>query len=145
MRGYYRCFIRDYENIEKPLTNLLRSEFGKVSASQPKKSKLSYDQDQTNAFNRLKNLIASEEVMLAYSPLARLRNIFNIEIVNAPHSIAMCIKLEKGIENTTDLTLLDTIKYNKIIRSMSGEKPKDIFHPRVGETEAKNKVEKAQD
>lgn len=66
MTGYYRCFIRDYAKIAKPLTNILRGEFGKVSASQSKKIKISFDQDQNSAFIKLKNILASEDVMLAY-------------------------------------------------------------------------------
>lgn len=66
LAGYYRCFIRDFAKIAKPLSNILRGEYGRVSASQSRKIKVVLDDEQIQAFNTLKNILVSEDVMLNY-------------------------------------------------------------------------------
>lgn len=66
LAGYYRCFIKDYAKITKPLSNILRGEYGRVTASQSKKIKIDFDEEQKNSFNKIKEILASEDVTLTY-------------------------------------------------------------------------------
>jgi len=66
LSGYYRRFIRDYAKIAKPLTNLLRGEEGRISKSQSKKKPITLDENALEAFNKLRNTLVSNEVMLAF-------------------------------------------------------------------------------
>lgn len=66
LAGYYRCFIRDYAEITKPLSSILRGEYGRVTASQSKKIKLELTSEQKKAFNTTKEILASEDVTLTY-------------------------------------------------------------------------------
>lgn len=43
MSRYYRCFIRDYSKLAKPLTVLLRGEAGNVSKNQYRKIEIKFD------------------------------------------------------------------------------------------------------
>lgn len=65
MSGYCRRFIRDYAKIAKPLTSLLRGEDGRVSENLSKSKPWHLD-DAIEAFNKIKNHLKSEEVILAY-------------------------------------------------------------------------------
>lgn len=40
LASYYRCFIKDFASIAKPLTDILKDENGKSSASQSKRIKI---------------------------------------------------------------------------------------------------------
>jgi len=66
LASYYRCFIKDFASIARPLTDILKGENGKVSASQSKKIPISFDERQCSAFEKLKNVLVSENVMLLY-------------------------------------------------------------------------------
>lgn len=66
LSGYYRRFIRDYAKIAKPLTKFLRGENGNVSARQSKNIAIEFDQDAIDGFKRIKNILASEDVLLLY-------------------------------------------------------------------------------
>lgn len=66
LAGYYRCFIKDFAKIARPLSSILRGEFGNVSASQSKKIKITLNDEQIYAFNALKNILISEDVLLNY-------------------------------------------------------------------------------
>lgn len=66
LASYYRCFIKDFASIAKPLTDILKGENGKISASQSKKVKINFNEEQLQTFAKLKEILASEEVMLLY-------------------------------------------------------------------------------
>jgi len=66
LAGYYRRFVKDYAAIAKPLTKYLRGENGHVGTRQSKNVKISLDEEALFAFNRLKQLLASEDVLLLY-------------------------------------------------------------------------------
>lgn len=42
--------------------------------------------------------------------------------------IAMCLKLERNLNDTVDLILLATIEYNKSIHSTANKKPIDVLY-----------------
>jgi len=66
LAGYYRRFVRDYAQIAKPLTKLLRGSNGTVTAKQSKKVPIQFDEEATEAFLKIKNILASEEILLLY-------------------------------------------------------------------------------
>jgi len=92
-----------------------------------------------------------------------LLNHFNITIANAPplhstsngqverfHStlteIARCLKLEGNLNDTTELILLATNKYNNTIHSVTNEKPVQIVHSKSADFEMRmsQKIQQAQ-
>lgn len=66
LANYYRCFIKDFAKIAKPLTDILRGENGKIPATRSKKIAVNLDMNQLNAFHKLQNILSSEDVMLMY-------------------------------------------------------------------------------
>lgn len=66
MSGYYRRFIRDYAKLAKPLTSLLRGEDGRVSKNSSRKTLISLNRNAMEAFNKLKNSLISEDVILSH-------------------------------------------------------------------------------
>lgn len=63
MTSYYRRFIRDYAKIAKPLTNLTRGENAQVKASQSKKVQITLHNEALLAFNKLKTLLTTAEIL----------------------------------------------------------------------------------
>lgn len=66
LSGYYRRFIKDYAAIVKPLTTLLRGENGHIGANQSKKIKIKLNEEALTAFEKIKKILASEDVLLQY-------------------------------------------------------------------------------
>jgi ribonuclease HI len=66
LAGYYRCFIKDYASLARPLTDILKGDNGKVSAGRSKKIPVNLDEKQCQTFEKLKNVLISEDVMLLY-------------------------------------------------------------------------------
>lgn len=59
LASYYRCFIKDFASIARPLTDLLKGENRKTSAQQFKNPGI-------EAFEKLKQILISEDVTLLY-------------------------------------------------------------------------------
>lgn len=66
LSGYYRRFIKDYAAIAKSLTDIFKGENGKVSANKSKKMIISLSVEQRNAFDKLRKILSSEDVVLSY-------------------------------------------------------------------------------
>lgn len=66
LSGYYRKFVRDYARIAKPLTKYLRGENGHVAAGNSKNIKINLDEEALSAFEKLKKILASDDVLLIY-------------------------------------------------------------------------------
>lgn len=66
LASYYRSLIKDFASIARPLSDILKAENGKVSASRSKKIQVTLDTKQRSAFEKLKNVLTSENVMLLY-------------------------------------------------------------------------------
>lgn len=66
LSGYYRRFVKDYAKIAKPLTNLLRGEEGRVSRNLSSKKVIEVDGPARTAFDKIKNILASRDVILTY-------------------------------------------------------------------------------
>lgn len=63
LTSYYRKFIRDYAKVAKPLTNLTRGANAQVRANQSKKIRIELDEEALGAFNDLKDLLTSADVL----------------------------------------------------------------------------------
>lgn len=66
LSGYYRKFIKDYARIAKPLTKYLRGENGHTAASSSRNIKITLDNEAIIAFDKLKRILASDDVLLVY-------------------------------------------------------------------------------
>lgn len=66
LSGYYRRFIKDYASIAKPLTKYLRGDNGLIGTSSSKKVKVTLDREAVNAFEKLKAILASDDVLLSH-------------------------------------------------------------------------------
>lgn len=66
LASYYRCFIKDFAAIAKPLSDILKGENGSVSKYRSKRVQVKLNENQRHAFERLRNILASENVMLMY-------------------------------------------------------------------------------
>lgn len=64
--SYYRVFIKDFAVIARPLTNILNGENGSVSKHRSKKIQIEFNETQARAFENLRNILASEHVILMY-------------------------------------------------------------------------------
>lgn len=71
LSNFYRRFVRDYAKLAKPLTVLLRGEKGRISKHSSKNIKLNLDEMTINSFNKLKNALMSEDVLLAYPDFSK--------------------------------------------------------------------------
>lgn len=74
LASYYRVFVKDFASIARPLTNILKGKNGTVGKHMSRKLEVTFDTEQRDAFNRLRNILASEDVMLMY-PDFRLTNL----------------------------------------------------------------------
>lgn len=63
LTSYYRKFIQDYANVAKPLTNLTRGENAQIRANQSRKVNIELDNEALKAFNDLKLLLTSSEIL----------------------------------------------------------------------------------
>jgi ribonuclease HI len=66
LASYYRRFIKDFATIAKSLTNILKGEHGSVSSSRSKGVKICLDEEQREAFHRLRQILSSSDVILPY-------------------------------------------------------------------------------
>ena len=66
LSGYYRRFIKDYAAISKPLTKYLRGDNGKVGKGKSKNINIEFDDEALKAFEKLKSILASEDVILKH-------------------------------------------------------------------------------
>lgn len=66
LSGFYRQFIKDYAKVAKPLTKYLQGENGHVSAKKSKNVKIQLDAEALVAFDKLRKILSSEDVLLSY-------------------------------------------------------------------------------
>uniref|UniRef100_A0AB38Z1M6 Polyprotein n=1 Tax=Chuta errantivirus TaxID=3078401 RepID=A0AB38Z1M6_9VIRU len=64
LSGYYRRFIKGYAALAKPLTNMLRGKEGHLSRNESKKINITLDDHALLAFNTLKEVLCSEDVLI---------------------------------------------------------------------------------
>ncbi|XP_055372796.1 uncharacterized protein LOC129606479 [Condylostylus longicornis] len=64
LTSYYRRFIQDFAKVAKPLTSLTRGENAQIKANQSKKVGIKLNAEELKAFNRLKELLISSEVLI---------------------------------------------------------------------------------
>jgi len=63
LASYYRCFIKGFASIAGPLTGILKGENGKVSKYQSRKICIEMSNQQRDAFHKLREILASEDVL----------------------------------------------------------------------------------
>jgi len=66
LSGYYRRFVKDYALITKPLTRYLRGENGNIGSRKSKSIHIELDSVALQAFEKLKRILASDDVLLLY-------------------------------------------------------------------------------
>lgn len=66
LANYYRVFIKDFAAIARPITDILKGENGSLSRHMSKKIGVEFNKAQRSAFQRLRNILASEYVILKY-------------------------------------------------------------------------------
>jgi len=66
LASYYRRFIKDFASIAKPKSDILQGENGKVSAGQSKKIPVNFDDHQRQTFEKFKNVLSFENLILLY-------------------------------------------------------------------------------
>jgi len=66
LASYYRCFIKDFASIARPISDILKGEFGSVNRHRSKDIQVQFNELQRLAFHKLRNILASEEVILRY-------------------------------------------------------------------------------
>ncbi|XP_037924348.1 uncharacterized protein LOC119660042 [Hermetia illucens] len=71
LSGYYRRFIKNYAAIAKPLTQLLRGENGNIGTNQSKNKEITLSVAAKDAFNRLRKILASEDVTLLFPDFSK--------------------------------------------------------------------------
>uniref|UniRef100_W8BY62 RNA-directed DNA polymerase n=1 Tax=Ceratitis capitata TaxID=7213 RepID=W8BY62_CERCA len=91
LSGYYRRFIKDYAHISKPLTKYLRGENGHVKSKHSKHISISFDNDAKQAFQKLKNILSSEDVLLQHPDYSK-----PFEITTDASSVALGAVLSQG-------------------------------------------------
>lgn len=91
LAGYYRCFIRDFAKIAKPLSNILRGEYGRVTATQSKKIKIDLTSEQKKDFIKIKDILASEDVTLTYPDFKKA---FDLTTDASSHAIGAVLSQE---------------------------------------------------
>ena len=64
LAGYYRRFVKDYARITKPLSRYLRGENGSINSKGSKNIPIDLDEAALKAFSKIKNILASEDVLL---------------------------------------------------------------------------------
>jgi len=116
-----------------------------------------------NLFPKIKTLYCYNERSLNSETIKSiLTGNFEISIANSPplhstsngtverfHStlaeIARSLKIDRKLDDTIDIVLLETIEYNKTIHSVTGKKPDEIIYstPNELEIEIKERIQKA--
>jgi len=66
LASYHRRFIKDFASIAKPKSGILKGENGKVSAGQSKKIHVNFDDHQSQAFEKFKNVLSFENLILLF-------------------------------------------------------------------------------
>jgi len=71
LASYYRCFIKNFAAISRPLTNIPKGENGKNSIYQSRKVDINMNKEQRETLDRLREILASEDVLLSYPDFKR--------------------------------------------------------------------------
>jgi len=66
LSSYNRCFIKDFASIARPISNILKGENGCVSRHRSRNIQVHFSEAQQRAFEKLRNILASEDVILRY-------------------------------------------------------------------------------
>jgi len=66
LASYYRCFIKDFASIARPISDILKGENASVGRHRSRGIKVEFSEAQQRAFEKLRNILASEDVTLRH-------------------------------------------------------------------------------
>jgi len=66
LASYNRCFINDFAAIASPISDISKGENGSVSRHRSRHIQVHFNEAQKNSFEKLSNILVSEDVMLKY-------------------------------------------------------------------------------
>ncbi|GBP06331.1 Retrovirus-related Pol polyprotein from transposon opus [Eumeta japonica] len=64
-------FVKDYAKLAKPLTQILRGEEGRISKNKSARNYITLNDEAVEAFVKLKNTLASQDIVLAYPDFSK--------------------------------------------------------------------------
>lgn len=71
LASFYRCFVKGFASIAKPLTELLKGDNGKIGTNHSKKIAIELNTEKLKAFDKLKQILSSEDVLLTYPDFSK--------------------------------------------------------------------------
>lgn len=114
LASYYGCFIKDFASIARPISNILKGENGKVSTFRSKNIPIAFSNDQLQAFEKIKSILASESVILHYPDFSQ-----PFDLTTDASSTGICAVL---LQNSRPITMISRTLKDAEVNYASNER-----------------------